>query len=338
MKPRAFISNDWIADPISDALISDGWDVVRGPRSDGKSAVEISPQDYPRYFANTDLIVVTPPFTSCDQKAIEMSPRLRAAFSTIIGVETIDVRAATNAGIVVGIGATPENVLGCSEATVALIGALSLDLLGKMALLRSGKPRPRNLNARMVKGKTVGLVGCGRIGSGVAERLRGWGVDVVAYDPGVEQFPDNVIPLPLEELLQTSDIVSLHLPLTPQTYRLIGAQQIAMMRDGAFLINLARGGIVDEVALFQALKSGKLKGAAVDCFEQEPLPMDSPLRTLDNLILTPHMAGHTQDALESLVPCAVESARRILKGEPPLYVKNPEVLAHWRERVTKLNA
>jgi phosphoglycerate dehydrogenase-like enzyme len=172
---------------------------------------------------------------------------------------------------------------------------------------------------RSLQHKKVGLVGFGAIGKEVAKRLRAFDVDILYYDPirapaDVEQrlgvtFAD------IDALVSEADIVSLHLPLLPQTANIIDAQRIAAMKSGAVLINCARGGLVDEAALTEALKSGRLFGAGVDAFSQEP-PVGNPLLDLDNTVVTPHLAGATLDNFANVVARSVENAKAVLRGEP----------------------
>jgi D-3-phosphoglycerate dehydrogenase len=194
------------------------------------------------------------------------------------------------------------------------------------------------MKARMVRGKTIGLIGMGRTARGVVERLAGWQVTIQSYDPYVrqEQAPPGVTMVNLPTLLHTSDVVSVHVVLTDETRHMLGEAEFRSMRAAAYLINTARGPAIDELALYRVLKSGHLAGAAIDVFEQEPLPPDSPLRALPNVILTPHMVGHSQELMAAIPPTAAENVLRILRGEPPLYVRNPEVLPAWRQRLGAL--
>ena len=215
---------------------------------------------------------------------------------------------------------------------------LSYDLRRTEQVLRTCSPRPTVLNARMLRGKTIGLVGMGRIARGVVQRLQGWDVDIVAYSPHTmpEKVPVGVQMIGLTDLLKISDIVSLHTTLTRETEHLIGAEQLGIMKPSAFLINTARGNCVDEVALFNALQRRAIAGAALDTFSIEPLPANSPLRNLDNVILTPHMAGHTQELFSSFAPACVGNVEAILAGEVPDLVCNPEGVPGWRKHLQSI--
>ena len=175
---------------------------------------------------------------------------------------------------------------------------------------------------RELSAKTVGLVGFGRIGRRLAELLSGFGVKVLAYDPYLNEQAAkerNVIPAGLDELLAQSDIVSLHLPSTPETYHLINAESIAKMKDGAYLINTARGSLVDEQALYDALVSGKLSGAGLDVFEKEPVTADNPLFGLQNTVLAPHVAALTYETNYNGGIICAQSIINVAEGGKPLY-------------------
>lgn len=336
-----FVSTDWISDVLADALNPLGCEIVRGPAAKGPGFTVYDPADYERLFGRVDVILASP-ITRIDRTIMQAAPRLRAIMSPVIGVESIDVDAATELGIVVGHGATPENFLGMSEATVLFIAALSMQMPFKQRLLAENAPRPRELTARSVRGRTIGLIGMGRIARGVVERLRGWECTLQYFDPYVPQdkAPSGVQMVDLDTLLRTSDFVSLHVTVTDETRAMIGERELRLMKKTAYLVNTARGAAIDEAALYKVLKEGVIAGAALDAFVEEPLPPSSPLREFvgaDNVILTPHIIGHTFDVMASLPVAALENVSRVLKGEPPLYTKNPEVLERWRERLARLS-
>lgn len=290
---------------------------------------------------DADAVIVTPRI-SIDRDMLAASPRLRAVVSAVIGVDTIDVDACTEAGIVVANGAVPENYLGMAEATVMLILVLLKDLKAKERSLRTGNWRLVRNNAFMLKGKTVGLIGAGRIARGVATRLQGWDVRIIGYDPYVPaetMASAGIEPVSLEDLLRQSDVVSVHVVLTPETRGIISAREIALMKPTAYLINTSRGEAVNEADLARALKEGRIAGAAIDVFAQEPVNMDNPLFEVDpeRLILTGHCVGHSVEQGPALVAAAVENVARAIRGEDPLYIVNPAVLPRWRERLARLD-
>lgn len=270
---------------------------------------------------------------------MESARRLRAVIAPTIGVDAIDMVAADRLGIIVGHGAMAENYLSMAEATVMLMAVLFFDLRGTERILRAELPRPKRMTAQMLRGRTIGLVGFGRIARAVFERLAGWEVQVLVYDPYVaaETVPAGIRLVDLTTVLRNSDLVSLHVTLDDGTHGMIGEAELRAMKPGTFLVNTARGGLVDEEALCRCLADGHLAGAALDNFAVEPLPGDSPLRRLDNIILTPHMIGHTRDVMAAIVPTLLENIRRVMRAELPLFTKNPHVTAGWRERLKALS-
>lgn len=270
------------------------------------------------------------------REVLERSTRLRGIVSPIIGVEHIDVGAATELGLVVAHGAMPENFDGMAEAGVMLIAALIKELPQKQAVLAAGQWRPTPLG-RLVQGATIGIVGLGRIGRGVVQRLAGWGARLIAHDPYVAPGSvEGVELLPLDDLLGQADVVLLLVTLTEETRHLIDAPALAKMKPGACLANIGRGGCVDEADLLAALDSGHIAGAAIDTWEIEPLPKDDALRAHPNVIATGHCVGHSRDLYARAPVVAVENVWAVLNGQDPLHVRNPEVMARWRARMAVL--
>ncbi|MHB1207038.1 MAG: NAD(P)-dependent oxidoreductase, partial [Rhodospirillaceae bacterium] len=261
------------------------------------------------------------------------APKLRAVISPWTGTEGFDVRAATDLCILVGNGQIPENTEGMAEATVMLILACLYDLNGAQRKFREGLFTPADLTARMLKGKIVGLIGYGGIARAVTKRLSTWEVEFRAYTP---RPPADAAPeirfVALDELLAVSDIVCVLTPLTAETRNLLDAGRLALMKRGSVLINTARGGIIDENAVCALMKEGHLSRVGLDVFETEPLPMNSPLRALPEAVLTPHCVGHTVEARVKLIETGVTNVLRVLEGQPPLYMRNPEILEAWRRR------
>ena len=318
-------------DPVAAELARRGHAVTR-PAS-------LSPADWHHQLAHADAVVLTPRtrFTAAE---IGAAPALRGIVFPTIGVEALELDAATAHGIAVGFGATPEAVDSMAEANALLIAALLLDLKGKEHALRACGWRDGTVTARMVQGKMIGFVGFGRIARATLRRLVPWGVRAQFHDPYVADWDADLGHVSksadLAQLLQTSDVVNLQVNLTAETKGMIGAAELALMRPEAFLVNTARGGAVDETALVQALRERRIAGAALDAFAVEPLPTTSPLRDFDGVWLTPHNIGHTLELQQSLVPATIENVARVCAGEPPLYFRNPEVLARWRTRLADL--
>lgn len=241
-----------------------------------------------------------------------------------VGFDGVDLDALERAGI--PLAATPEGtVIAVAEHTVLLILALYRRLIPVHESVRQGSFDPIGWRAgcHMLWGKVAGLVGFGRIGRQVARLLRAFNVEILYYDilrapPAVEQEL-GALWTPFETLLSKADIVSVHLPLTPETYRIFDAAAFSRMKRGALFINTSRGGTYDMDALYEALRSGHLGGAGLDVFDPEPPPPDHPLLQLPNVILTPHMAAGTVEAHLQKAQAQFENFRRVLRGEAPFH-------------------
>jgi phosphoglycerate dehydrogenase-like enzyme len=262
------------------------------------------------------------------------APRLRAVVSAVTGVDGVDQAAATDHGIVVANAQTDENITGMAEATVLLMLAALYDLNGAQERIRRGLWRPPQLKASQLRDKTVGLIGLGRIGRETARLLAPWGA-TLQYSARRDGDLTGLPPMQrvdLDTLMRTSDVVVVLTSLNDSTRGLINAQKLRLMKPSAILINTARGAIVEEAALADALQRKAIAGAALDCFAVEPLPQDSPLRRLPNVILTPHMIGHTIEAHHSLEVATRQNLGLIFAGKPPRYVVNPAVLPAWTRK------
>ena len=238
----------------------------------------------------------------------------------------VDVAAATAAGIPV-LRAPGRNADAVAEMAVALLFAATRGVVPADADVRAGEiykdgtiPYQR-YRAWELAGRTAGLVGLGAVGRALRWRLRGLGMEVIAYDPYAAEATVS-----LDELLERSDVVSLHAPVTPETMGMIGAEQFAAMRDGVVFINSARAALHDTDALVEALRSGKLSAAGLDHFEGESLPVDHPLTQLATVVLTPHIGGATYNIEANHTRIIAEDLCRLLAGARPLHVVNPDVL------------
>jgi phosphoglycerate dehydrogenase-like enzyme len=282
--------------------------------------------------ADVDALVAVSSF-ACSRALMESANRLRGIVSPTTGVEGFDIAAATELGILVANGQISENIAGMAEATILLVLAALYDLHGSEALLRENRARPAHMNARMLGGKTVGMIGFGQIARAVAERLAGWNVTVQACTRRAPlDAPGDVRFVGLEDLLRTSDVVCVLATLNSESEGLLNAERLRLLKRDAVLVNTARGAIIDEPALCAIAKERPDLRLALDAFTTEPLPAQSALRDLPNAILTPHMLGHTQEAWAGLPDAAVENVRRILAGEAPRYVCNPDVIPRWQAR------
>jgi len=252
-------------------------------------------------------------------------PRLRVIARTGVGVDSIDLLTATELGVVVANtpGANAESV---AELTIGLMVALARGILEADANVRAGRWIRRL--GRELHGKCLGIVGFGRIGQEVARRALAFGMRVAAFDPLVDVDTVEFMGVRLKgflDVVQEADFLTLHVPLLPETHHLINEAVLRRMKPTAYLVNTARGGVVDEVALAHALREGWIAGAACDVFEEEP-PLRSPLLEAPHVLLTPHLGGHTQEAAARMAWTAANNLLAVLRGERPPHVVNPEVL------------
>jgi D-3-phosphoglycerate dehydrogenase / 2-oxoglutarate reductase len=245
----------------------------------------------------------------CDATVFAAAPRLRVVSRFGSGVDTVDLDAAARHGVTVT--NTPgANTVAVAELTLGLLLALARDLPAAVATARSGEWRRKS--GWELAGKTLGLVGLGRIGRAVAVRAAAFGMRVIAHDPYAADVP-GVARVALDELWADADVVSLHLGLDTGTRHIIDATVLARLKPGAVLINASRGGLVDEAALADALRSGRLAGAAVDAFDREP-PVGSPLLDLPNFIPTPHLGAATREAARRMGEAAARNVVAVLTG------------------------
>ena len=256
----------------------------------------------------------------CDASVIVRADRLRTIARYGVGVDQIDLAAASERGIIVT--NTPgTNRIGVAELCIGLIFALARNIPEVAIAARGGQWQ--RVPGWELSGKTLGLIGLGMVGGEVATRATALGMMVLAYDPYSTMSVPGVQRVALDVLLHESHIVSLHCALTPDTENLINARQINQMRDGAYLINTARGALIDETALLAALTDGKLAGAAVDALRDDP-PVTSPLPGLNNFIYMPHLGATTRESVERTTMLAVQNLVAVLKGEPCPYIVNAE--------------
>ncbi len=260
-----------------------------------------------------------------DVSKFDLAPRLRVLSRTGIGVDSVDLEYATARGVMVT--NTPDGpTVSTAEHAVALMLAIAKQLPVAQQRLREGSGDYVGRSAAIeLDGLTLGLVGYGRIGRRVAAVSRALGMRVVVHDP-FATIDDTDVAGSLAELLAAADVVSLHLPLTPETVHVLNRDAFSAMRRGALLVNTARGGLVDQDALVEALDSGALAGAALDVTDPEPLPPGHPLLARDDLIVTPHIASSTVVGKHRMFVMAVEQALMALRGERPTHLVNADVV------------
>jgi D-3-phosphoglycerate dehydrogenase len=284
--------------------------------------------------------------TPVTRRVMEASQRLRIVAKYSVGVDDIDTEGATDLGVMVCHAPTEANCFGVAEQTMAMMLAIQKKIRERDAGVRAGQWRVPGVSDtnyvghRMsdgFPGQTVGIVGLGRIGTRFANLLAPWRNRVIAYDPYVQPahfLIHGVERVDYETLLKESDVVSFHVVLTKETRYMLGERELGLMKPNAIVINTARGKVIDEAAVAKALAADQIRAAAIDAFEVEPLPMDSPLRALgDKVLLSPHSASYNEGGqLQPGVAWATRSVLAALNGKIPDNVYNREVLPRWHER------
>lgn len=254
--------------------------------------------------------------TKMDSEAIGVAKGLKVIARAGVGLDNVDIPAATTAGVMV-VNAPTSNIVSAAELAIALLLASARNIAPAFATLKKGKwARSKYTGAELFE-KTLGIVGFGRIGQLVAHRMQAFGMNVIAYDPYLQPARAaqlGVDLVPLDQLLSNSDFISIHLPKTKETANLIGIEALKKVKPTVRIINAARGGVLDENALFEALKENRVAGAGLDVFATEPC-IDSPLFTLENVVATPHLGASTDEAQERAGIAVAESVRKALAGE-----------------------
>ena len=316
--------------PLRDA----GHEVVIGRPLDQPGRAAYTEADLIAAARDVDVILASH-LETISRGVMEAAPRLRLVIVPFIGTDKIDIPAATRLGVLVANSPTPENFIAVAEATIGLMLMLLKRVKHNEAKLRRGEWAQRQDRGEFLFGKTVGLVGLGRVGSHVARRLVNWDVRLLASDPYIPMAQAEALDVTLVDLdtvLAESDVVSLHASLTDETRGLIGEKELRRMKPTAVLVNTARGEMADEEALARAIGEGWIAGAAVDAFVKEPLPPGNPLRGVDpeRLILTPHNVSHSEAGRRANLRLAFEQILAATRGEAAAHCVNPEAIPHWR--------
>ena len=258
------------------------------------------------------------------RRVLEQLPRCRIIARYGVGVDTVDLLAASDLGIVVS-NVPDYGTNEVSDHALAMMLCLTRKVPMANAQIKRGQWDFRLMHpVRRHQVQTIGIIGLGRIGRAMAHKTHALGMKVVGYDPFLKatNLPDYITLLSLEELLQQSDVVSVHCPLTDVTRNMLDGSMLSLMKPSAYLVNTARGCIVDEVALDKLLTDQKLAGAAMDVLAAEPGPVTHPLFKHENFYCTPHMAWHSEESAQELKRKAAEETRRVLRGEAPMYQVN----------------
>ncbi|MFG6491672.1 phosphoglycerate dehydrogenase [Microbacterium sp. P03] len=258
--------------------------------------------------------------TKIDAEALAAAPVLKVVARAGVGLDNVDIKAATTAGVMV-VNAPTSNIISAAELTVGHILSLARHIPAAHASLAAGQWKRSAYTGTELYEKTVGIIGLGRIGALITARLQAFGVQVVAYDPYVTPSRAQqlgVTLLSLDDLLAQSDFISIHMPKTPETTGMIGAEQFARMKSSAYIVNVARGGLIDEKALYTALTTGEIAGAGLDVFSTEPPSVDGPafpLLDLPNVVVTPHLGASTEEAQEKAGVSVARSVKLALEGD-----------------------
>ena len=325
-RPRILVS-----DPIADDGIAKLREVGEVEVATGLTAAELKQK-----IAGCDALVVRSE-TKVTAEILDAAPKLRVVGRAGVGVDNIDIPAATERGVLV-LNAPTGNTIAAAEHAIALLLATARNIPKADNSIRQGRWDRKHFMGTELRGKTLGVVGLGKIGFEVA-RIAALGLQmrILAYDPVVteeraEQAGAELCGL--EHLLRESDVITVHVPLTDKTKAMIGASELKKMKPGARVINVARGGIIDEKALAEAVKNGHLAGAAVDVFTEEPMTADNPLRDIPEIITTPHLGANTTEAQINVASDVAGQIAQYLAGETPLYAVNlPAVLPEQLSRM-----
>ncbi len=275
--------------------------------------LKLTPEGLKRELASTDALIIRSE-TKVTADLLDSAARLRVIGRAGVGVDNVDVPAATRRGILVT-NAPEGNTVAAAEHALALLLSLARNVPAAHTSMRSGEWKRSKFMGHELLGKTLGLIGLGRIGGEVAGRARAFGMQVIACDPliTVDKAREQGVELvELKTLLRRADYISLHATLTPETKHLLGRREFQAMKRGVRIVNCARGGMVDETALAEAIRRGQVAGAALDVFETEPPPKGHPLLTLDPVIMTPHLGASTEEAQENVSVAIAEQVRDYL--------------------------
>ena len=329
-----------------DGIHADGLNLFRDAGYEVQTSDPIKdPAQLAERLAGVDAVLVRSA-TQVSAESLARATHLKVIGRAGAGVDTIDVDAATARGIAV-MNAPDGNTLAAAEHAIALLFALARHIPRADAGMKAGEWPKAGLTGFELEGKRLGVIGLGRIGSTVARKAAGIGMDVAAFDPFLPAAAAGRLSIamkPLDELLAWADIITLHIPRTKDTTNLIGEPQMRLMRPGSYLVNAARGGLVDEAALLRLLEEGHLAGAALDTFVTEPLPKDSPLRANPKLILTPHLGASTSEAQQAVSTILARQIIDFLKtgavagcvNLPPLSAEAAREVGPWMPLMTAL--
>ncbi|MFD1646988.1 phosphoglycerate dehydrogenase [Haloarchaeobius litoreus] len=307
-----------VTDPIADA----GLDVFRDAGHEVETAYEVSGDDLLEAVSDANALVVRSG-TEVTEAVFEAAPDLVIVGRAGIGVDNIDIEAATDHGVIVA-NAPEGNVRAAAEHTVAMAFASARSIPQAHIRLKGGEWAKGDYLGTEVNGKTLGVVGLGRVGQEVAKKCASLGMDIVAFDPYISEERADQLGAELADLdgcLDRADFLTVHVPLTEETEGMIGEEELAQL-EGGYVVNCARGGVVDEPALAEAVEDGVVAGAAVDVFAEEPVSEDNPLLAVDDVVVTPHLGASTEAAQENVATSTAEQVVAAFAGEPVMNALN----------------
>ena len=316
-KPVVLIAEE--LSPATIAVLGEGFEIQH---CDGANRTELLSA------LGTANAVLVRSATKMDAEAIAAAPNLKIIARAGVGLDNVDVPAASAAGVLV-VNAPTSNIVSAAELAVSLLLAVARNVVPANLALKNGQWKRSQFGGVELQGKTVGIIGMGKIGMLVAQRLAGFDMKFVAYDPYVNAAPSGgpeIKMVSLDELLAESDFVTIHIPKTDETKGLINAAALAKMKPTSFVINAARGGVLDEAALFTAITSGTIAGAGLDVYATEPCT-DSPLFGLDNVVATPHLGASTEEAQEKAGIAVAESVVAAFAGAEVPGAVNADLLS-----------
>jgi D-3-phosphoglycerate dehydrogenase len=300
---------------ISDPLSEEGLKILDERKIAYECKSKLAPEELKKIIGQYDALIIRSG-TKATAEIIEAADKLKVIGRAGVGVDNVDVEAASKKGIVV-MNTPGGNTVSTAEHTVSMLLALNRNIPQANASMKSGAWDRKKFTARELSGKCLGIIGLGRIGMEVARRAQSFGMKIVAYDPFLSQKKAQQLEIELvelDDLFGKIDFLTVHTPLTAETKHMVGEKQFAKMKKGVRILNCARGGIVDEKALFKAIEEGKVAGAALDVFEAEP-PKDNPLVKLDCVIATPHLGASTTEAQVNVAVEIAEQVADVLQGK-----------------------
>lgn len=340
MHKKIFVSFPLNVPGIYKPLLKQGYELILG--ANPSPPVTSESKDYSEVeliekFGDIDAVLACPrlPIT---KRVLISAEKLLCVCQRGIGFDNVDLETASELGILVTNAPVELEFVSAAEHTVALILALAkkLKTVSELLQLEATAYFDERVSTLTLRGKTIGIIGLGRIGTRVANLLRSFDVKLLVYTrtQDLDKAKSLGVELvDLEVLLRESDFVTIHVPLTEHTRHMIGAEELALMKKTAYIINTARGAIINEKALIKALKTGKIAGAALDVLEKEPVNSNNPLLKMDNVIITPHIAGRNAECLIEGEKTAVDNCVKILNGEIPDHLVNPEAVQKWRGKL-----